>query len=34
MDGDEIILKGLGAVGWIEVKCKGPIHLRGEPGRS
>jgi putative transposase len=30
MDGDEIILKWLGAVGWIEARCKGPIHLRGE----
>jgi putative transposase len=32
MDGDEIILKWLGAIGWIEVKCKGPIYLRGERG--
>jgi len=32
MDGDRIILQGLGAVGWIEVRCKGIIHLRGERG--
>jgi putative transposase len=32
MDGDRIILKCLGAIGWIEVKCKGPIYLRGERG--
>ena len=32
MDGDRIILKGLGAVGWIEVRYKDPIHLRGERG--
>jgi putative transposase len=34
MDGDRIILQGLGAVGWIEVKYKDPIHLRGERGGS
>jgi putative transposase len=32
MDGDRIILQGLGAIGWIEVRCKGPIYLRGERG--
>ena len=32
MDSDRIILQGLGAVGWIEVRCKGPIYLRGERG--
>jgi putative transposase len=32
MDGDRIVLQGLGAVGWIEVRYKGPIHLRGERG--
>ncbi|MCC6023305.1 MAG: transposase [Thaumarchaeota archaeon] len=32
MDGDRIILQGLGAVGWIEVRYKGIIHLRGEHG--
>jgi hypothetical protein len=24
MDGDEIIFKWLGAIGWIEVRCKVP----------
>jgi putative transposase len=32
IDGDRIILKCLGAVGWIEVRYKGPIYLRGERG--
>jgi putative transposase len=32
MDGDRIVLQGLGAIGWIEVKYKGIIHLRGERG--
>jgi putative transposase len=32
MDGDKIILKCLGAVGWIEVGYKGLIYLRGERG--
>jgi len=32
MDGDRIVIKWLGAVGWIEVRCKGIIHLRGERG--
>jgi putative transposase len=32
MDGDRTVLKWLGAIGWIEVKCKGPIYLRGERG--
>jgi putative transposase len=32
MDGDRIILQGLGAIGWIEVKYRGIIHLRGERG--
>jgi len=32
MDGDRIVLQGLGAIGWIEVRCKGPIYLRGERG--
>jgi len=32
MDGDRIVLQGLGAVGWIEVRYKGIIHLRGEHG--
>jgi putative transposase len=32
IDGDRIILKCLGAVGWIEVRYKGLIYLRGERG--
>jgi len=32
MDGDRIILQNLGTIGWIEVKYKGIIHLRGERG--
>jgi len=32
MDGDRIILQGLGAIGWIEVRYKGPIYLRGDRG--
>jgi len=32
VDGDRIIIKWLGAVGWIEAKYKGIIHLRGEHG--
>jgi putative transposase len=32
MDGDRITLRGLGTIGWIEVKYKGPIYLRGERG--
>jgi len=32
MDGDRIVLQGLGAVGWVEVRYKGPIYLRGERG--
>jgi putative transposase len=32
IDGDRIILNGLGAIGWIEARCKGPIYLRGEQG--
>jgi len=33
IEGDKITLKGLGAIGWIELKYKGLIHLRGEQGR-
>jgi len=33
IDGDRIILKWLGAIGWIEMGYKGLIHLRGEQGR-
>jgi len=32
IDGDRIIIKCLGAVGWIEVRYKGIIYLRGERG--
>jgi IS605 OrfB family transposase len=32
VDGDRIVLQGLGAVGRVEVRCKGPIYLRGERG--
>jgi len=33
IEGDKIVLKGLGAIGRIEVRYKGLIHLRGEQGR-
>jgi putative transposase len=33
VDGDRIILQGLGAVGRVEVRYKGPIYLRGAQGR-
>jgi putative transposase len=33
VEGHKIILKGLGAIGRIEVRYKGLIHLRGEQGR-
>ena len=33
VEGEKIILKGLGAIGWIELRYKGLIHLRGEQGR-
>jgi len=33
IEGDKIILKGLGAIGRIEVEYKGLIHLRGKQGR-
>jgi len=32
IDGDRIILHGLGAIGWVEVRYKGPIYLKGERG--
>jgi putative transposase len=32
MDGDRIILKCLRMIGWVEVRYKGPIYLRGERG--
>jgi putative transposase len=34
MDGDRIIIKWLGAIGWIETRFKGPVYLRGERGRA
>jgi len=33
VEGDKIVLKGLGAIGRIEVRYKGLIHLKGEQGR-
>jgi len=33
IEGDKIILKGLGAIGRIEVEYRGFIHLRGKQGR-
>jgi putative transposase len=33
VEGDKIVLKGLGAIGRIEVRYKGLIHLRGGQGR-
>jgi len=33
VEGEKIILKGLGAIGWIELKYKGLIHIRGGQGR-
>jgi len=31
--GNKIIIKGLGPIGWIEVKYSGLIHLKGKQGR-
>jgi putative transposase len=33
VEGDKIVLKGLGAIGRIELGYKGLVHLRGEQGR-
>jgi len=33
VEGDKIILKGLGVVGRMELRYKGLVHLRGEQGR-
>jgi len=33
IEGGKIVLKGLGAIGRIELRYKGLIHLRGEQGR-
>jgi putative transposase len=30
---DKIVFKGLGAIGWIEIRYKGLIHLKGEQSR-
>ena len=32
MDGDRIILRNLGTIGWIELRYKGLVYLRGERG--
>jgi putative transposase len=32
MDGDRIILQNFGTIGWIEVKYRGILHLKGERG--
>jgi putative transposase len=33
IESDKIVFKGLGAIGWIEIRCKGLIHLKGEQSR-
>jgi len=33
IEGDKIVLKGLRAVGWVELRCRGLIHLKGRQGR-
>jgi len=33
VEGDRLVLKGLGAIGRMELRYKGLIHLRGEQGR-
>jgi len=33
VEGDRLVLKGLGAVGRIELRYKGLVHLKGEQGR-
>jgi len=33
VEGDKVVLKGLGAVGRIELRYKGLVHLKGEQGR-
>ena len=30
---NKIVLKGLGAIGWIEVEYRGLVHLKGKQGR-
>jgi putative transposase len=34
MDGDRIIIKWLGAIGWIELKIQGPNISEGRAGRA
>jgi len=33
IDENKIVLKGLGAIGWIEVEYRGLVHLKGKQGR-
>jgi len=33
IEGNKIIIKGLGAIGWIEVEYTGLVHLKGKRGR-
>jgi putative transposase len=33
IESDKIVFKGLGAIGWIEIRYKGLIHLKGEQCR-
>jgi putative transposase len=33
IESDKIVFKGLGAIGWIEIRYKGLIHLKGEQSR-
>jgi putative transposase len=33
IESDKIVFKGLGAIGWIEIRYRGLIHLKGEQGR-
>lgn len=33
VESDKIVFKGLGAIGWIEIRYKGLIHLKGEQSR-
>jgi putative transposase len=33
IESNKIVFKGLGAIGWIEIRYRGLIHLKGEQGR-
>jgi putative transposase len=33
IESNKIVFKGLGAIGWIEIRYRGIIHLKGEQGR-